>query len=172
MWETVRGCVSLRNRNLKARLWIARRKTLKTFVRISSKNSASGTFIHIKCTMQNVYISDVLRDLCVLWVPADEAQPAGSRKCTRDGFESAGAAAGDDGGGGACRAAQAPVEPTRAQQNTRGNREEVLWPREYWIIYRGPGFPRVAWFGSSATPSPPLLSGRLRKRKAGKLGPL
>ncbi len=112
------------------------RKTLKIFVWISSKNSASETLLHATvnahCTMQNAqiaHISDVLRDLCVLRVPADQAQPAGSRKCTRDGFESAGAAAGDAGGGGACRAAQAPVEPTRAQQNTRGNREEV-WPRE------------------------------------------
>ncbi len=26
-------------------------------------------------------------------------------------------------------------------------------PREYWIIYRGPGFLRVLWFGSSPTPS-------------------
>ncbi len=29
-----------------------------------------------------------------------------------------------------------------------------ILPREYWMIYRGPGFLAVAWFGSSSTPSP------------------
>ncbi len=48
--ETVRGCMSLKKNKSKSqgkavgRLWIARRKTLKTFVWISSKNSASGQF--------------------------------------------------------------------------------------------------------------------------------
>ncbi len=28
--------------------------------------------------------------------------------------------------------------------------------REYWIIYRGPGFLAFLWFGSSPTPSPPV----------------
>jgi hypothetical protein len=27
-----------------------------------------------------------------------------------------------------------------------------IWSREYWMIYRGPGFLAVAWFGSSPTP--------------------
>ncbi len=41
--------------------------------------------------------------------------------------------------------------------------------REYWIIYRGPGFLAVVWYGSFPTPIPPLSRqkarpGRLRKR--------
>ncbi len=31
-------------------------------------------------------------------------------------------------------------------------------PREYWRIYRGPGFLMVVWFGSSPSPSLPLPS--------------
>ena len=36
----------------------------------------------------------------------------------------------------------------------------VLFPlnREYWMIYREPGFLAVVWFSSSPTPSPPLVS--------------
>ncbi len=33
-----------------------------------------------------------------------------------------------------------------------------ICPREYWMIYEGPGFLAVAWFGSSPTPFPPLPS--------------
>ncbi len=29
------------------------------------------------------------------------------------------------------------------------------YSREHWMIYRGPSFLAVAWFGSSPTPSPP-----------------
>ncbi len=41
---------------------------------------------------------------------------------------------------------------------------------EYWMIYRGPGFLAVVWFGSSPTPSPVSKlhrrhTGRLRKRE-------
>ncbi len=33
----------------------------------------------------------------------------------------------------------------------------MLWGREYWKIYRGPGYLAVIWFGSSPAP-PPLPS--------------
>ncbi len=33
-----------------------------------------------------------------------------------------------------------------------------MYSREYWMIYRGPGFLAVGWFGSSPTPSPPMQS--------------
>jgi hypothetical protein len=35
----------------------------------------------------------------------------------------------------------------------------IPFPREYWMIYRGPGFLAVLWFGSSKSP-PPLPSVR------------
>ncbi len=31
-----------------------------------------------------------------------------------------------------------------------------MWAREYWIIFRGPGFPAVVWFGSKPPPPPTL----------------
>jgi hypothetical protein len=31
----------------------------------------------------------------------------------------------------------------------------ILITREYWMIYRGPGFLTVVWFGSSPAPFPP-----------------
>ncbi len=31
-------------------------------------------------------------------------------------------------------------------------RRERGWSREYWMIYRGPGFLAIVWFGSSSTP--------------------
>jgi hypothetical protein len=31
----------------------------------------------------------------------------------------------------------------------------MVWPRDYWMIYKRPGFLAVVWFGSSP-PSPPL----------------
>ncbi len=43
-----------------------------------------------------------------------------------------------------------------------------LGAREYLMIYRGPGYLAVEWFGSSQTPSPPFdrrHTGRLRKRE-------
>ncbi len=33
-----------------------------------------------------------------------------------------------------------------------------VWAREYWIVYRGPGFLALIWFGSSPAPSHPLPS--------------
>ncbi len=33
----------------------------------------------------------------------------------------------------------------------------MVHSREYWLIYRGPGFLVVVWFGFSAIPSPPPL---------------
>jgi hypothetical protein len=41
--------------------------------------------------------------------------------------------------------------------------------RQYWMVYWGPGFPSVVWFGSSPTPSPVSKlncrhTGRLTKR--------
>ncbi len=40
------------------------------------------------------------------------------------------------------------------QTNAGSYSETYSWctTREYWIIYRGPGFIEVAWFGSSSTP--------------------
>ncbi len=43
----------------------------------------------------------------------------------------------------------------------------ILQGREYWLIYRGPGYLAVVWFGSSPTPVSKLdrrHTGRLRKR--------
>ncbi len=47
----------------------------------------------------------------------------------------------------------------------------LLVLREYWMIYRGPGFLAVVWFGSSHTPTPSSVAmldrrhtGSLRKR--------
>ncbi len=51
-----------KNRNLKAKLWIARRKTLKTFVRISSKNSAS-VYEVLLCPMSLKVINRLYIDL-------------------------------------------------------------------------------------------------------------
>jgi hypothetical protein len=31
----------------------------------------------------------------------------------------------------------------------------LVHPREYWMIYRGPGFLAIVWFGSFPPPSPP-----------------
>jgi hypothetical protein len=38
-----------------------------------------------------------------------------------------------------------------------GSSGRRLCTREYWTIYRGPGFLASVWFGSSPTPSPPTL---------------
>ncbi len=42
-------------------------------------------------------------------------------------------------------------------------------PREYWIIYWGPGFLAVVWFGSFPTPSPPSLVSKHDRRHTGSL---
>jgi hypothetical protein len=34
----------------------------------------------------------------------------------------------------------------------------LVLPREYWMIYRGPGFLAIEWFGSSPVPLPLLQS--------------
>ncbi len=46
-----------------------------------------------------------------------------------------------------------------------------LWPRKrfvdrrgYWMIYRGPGFLALVWFGNSPTPSPPSLVSKIDRR--------
>ncbi len=47
----------------------------------------------------------------------------------------------------------------------------IVSVREYWMIYRGPDFPAVVWFGSSPNPSPPPLflcaAGRAYLREKG-----
>ncbi len=43
-----------------------------------------------------------------------------------------------------------------AQKNEKAN--AMAGHREYWIIYRGPGFIAIVWFGSSPNPFPPLPS--------------
>jgi hypothetical protein len=49
------------------------------------------------------------------------------------------------------------------------NVRRIVPPREYWTIYRGPGFLAVVWFGSTPNPSPSPVSnlhtGRLRKKE-------
>ncbi len=41
------------------------------------------------------------------------------------------------------------------------------WCREYWMIYRGPGFPVFVWFGSSPYPPPPSPVSKLDRRHTG-----
>jgi hypothetical protein len=43
----------------------------------------------------------------------------------------------------------------------------LLWPREFWMIFKGTGFFAVVWFGSSPTPSPPLST--LDRQHTGRL---
>jgi hypothetical protein len=38
---------------------------------------------------------------------------------------------------------------------------------EYWMIYRGPGFLAVVWFGSSLTPFPPPVRNKPDRRHTG-----
>jgi hypothetical protein len=45
----------------------------------------------------------------------------------------------------------------------------ILCTREYWMIYRGPGFLAVLWFGSSPTPFPPSPASKLDRRHIGRL---
>ncbi len=40
--------------------------------------------------------------------------------------------------------------------------------REYWMVYRGPGFLAVIWVGSSPTPPPSPVS-KLERRRTGRL---
>jgi hypothetical protein len=49
-------------------------------------------------------------------------------------------------------------------------REMLCHPREYWILYRGPGFLASVWLGSTPTPSPRYPVRELDRRHAGRLG--
>jgi hypothetical protein len=60
-----------------------------------------------------------------------------------------------------------PSQPPSADTHTQPDNDIMVFfsddkpfpwclPREYWMIYRGPSFLAVAWFGSSPTPPPPL----------------
>ncbi len=44
----------------------------------------------------------------------------------------------------------------------------VLRDREYWMIYRGPGFLAVLWFGSTSTPSLPSSVSMIHLRHTGR----
>ncbi len=44
------------------------------------------------------------------------------------------------------------------QKQTKTSTTVDDYTREYWMIYRGPGFLAVVWFGSSPTPFPPHVS--------------
>jgi hypothetical protein len=48
-------------------------------------------------------------------------------------------------------------------------RVRSAWCREYWVIYRGPGFLAVVWFGSLPTPFPLLSVYKLVRRRTGRL---
>ncbi len=44
-----------------------------------------------------------------------------------------------------------------------------LSPREYWMVYRGPGFLAVIWFGSSPMHPSPTPVSKLDRRHTGRL---
>ncbi len=46
-------------------------------------------------------------------------------------------------------------EPTAEDSYAPNHNQCTRYNREYWIIYRGPGFLAVVWFGSFPTTSPP-----------------
>ncbi len=47
---------------------------------------------------------------------------------------------------------------TTCIRNSIGARVATCTAREYWMIYRGPGFLAIVWFGSPPTPSPSVSS--------------